>query len=152
MVGDARGLPFKDDCFDLVISHASMPHLFAPYRDHKTGEVIPIEGEVKERALQDVLRVLWEAYRVVKKRGQIRMSTFSESEIAEMVLTDKGERSQILENGEEKIISVPEDNKQMFDRVYLIKKALELFERQSGAKCIFKDEKSGGLIIIMKSL
>lgn len=40
--------------------------------------------------------------------------------------------------------------KQQFTRIKLVKEALEIFEKESGARCMFKDEERKGLIIIIK--
>lgn len=139
VLADARSLPFKNDAFDLVISHASMPHLFAPSTDYN-GKLIPIEGEVKQKALEDILSVFRESYRVAKSKGQIRMDTFSEKAIA----------LKIKNNSANPAFSVGPGVNQQLSRVKLIKEALALFEKESGARCMFKDEEKGGLIIIMK--
>lgn len=150
VVADARQLPLKDSTFDLVISHASMPHLFAPVSDENRN-FIPIEGRVKEEALENILSVFKEAYRVVKIGGQIRMSTLSE--------TEENYYKEIRENRETRVqkedgewIDLNEDTSynQQIARTQVIKEALDLFEKESGAQCLFKDERQGGLIIIKK--
>lgn len=146
VVSDARKLPFKDEAFDLVVSNASMPHLFAPYRDDN-DEVVPIEGEVEKNAINDILNVFKEAYRVVKKGGQVRMSTFSEQEIRNW---PRDSFTIVSDDGNEKEYNGSEDVAQMIDRVLLVKKALNIFEKKTGAKCFLKETKNSSLIIIMK--
>ncbi|MEN9552083.1 MAG: Methyltransferase domain [Candidatus Parcubacteria bacterium] len=68
IVTDARSLPFKDDSFDLVISHASMPHILVPQQ--KRGKwLTKIDGETREKTLEDVLDVFRESYRTLKVGG-----------------------------------------------------------------------------------
>ena len=122
-MSDARKLPFKDEAFDLVVSNASMPHLFAPYRDDN-DEVVPIEGEVEKNAINDILNVFKEAYRVVKKGGQVRMSTFSEQEIRNW---PRDSFTIVSDDGNEKEYNGSEDVAQMIDRVLLVKKSFEYF-------------------------
>ncbi len=140
VLADARSLPFKNDAFDLVISHASMPHLFAPTTD-LDGKLILIESEVKEKALEDILSVFRESYRVIKTQGQIRMDTLGEKAITL-------ELKKLLHENPSFITSPVFD--QQISRIKLIKEALGIFEKESGARCIFKDEEKGGLIIILK--
>lgn len=150
VVADARALPFKDSSFDLIVSHASMPHILVPYADEKWN-FIPLEGETKQKAINDVLRMLREVYRVTKNGGQIRMSTFSENE--EMARAHGGEYSDasgILSTGEVVPIDGDESLYQTLTRINLVKEALLIFEKESGAQCIFKDEVEGGLIIVIK--
>jgi SAM-dependent methyltransferase len=140
VVADARSLPFNETLFDLVISNASMPHLFAPYID-SDGVFIQIEGDIKKNSLEDILQVFRESYRVIKNGGQIRMSTFSEERFQIDVEKNKSGKKDPWDM---------QNSKQQLDRTLLLKEALEIFEQESGARCIFKDKKGKGLIIIMK--
>lgn len=150
VVADAKSLPFKAEAFDLVISHASMPHLFAPYRDDD-NKLVPIEGEIRRKTLEDITKLFREAYRVLKVGGQIRMSTFSENEELLAVRNRQRNKSGIT-TYEGMVIDEDEDSKQQIDRVKVVKEALAIFEQEvgSGARCMFKDEEHGGLIIIKK--
>lgn len=150
VVADARSLPFKGAAFDLVISHASMPHLFVPV-DNDEGNFIPIEGEVKEQVIGDILSVFRESYRVVKLGGQIRMSTLSEAEENYYKEIRYNRETQVQkENGEWIDLNEEASYHQQIARARAIKEALEIFEKESGAQCTFKEEKYGGLIIIKK--
>lgn len=149
VAADAKTLPFKNESFDLVISHASMPHLFVLGEDEEGNEV-PLEGDIAEKSRQDVFSLFQEVYRVLKVGGQARMSTFSEGEIKSMFQKGEFEGIEVLKNGE----WVPQNEegsvKYELSRVRIIKEVLSRFEKESGAQCIFKDDKRGGLIIIRK--
>lgn len=128
VAGDARKLPFKDESFDLVVSAASMPHLFAPYRDDITDELIPIIGVVKEKALEDILAVFRESYRVTKNKGQIRMGTFSDVELLKNSHNYLGKDFKYTDaQGIEKVHNSEDEFNQMLDRAFLIKEALTIF-------------------------
>jgi SAM-dependent methyltransferase len=153
VVADARTLPFKNEAFDLVISHASMPHLFAP-TDDDNREFVPIEGKVKEQALEDILSVFEEAYRVLKAGGQIRMNTFSEKEVEfyrKIRAGRTGDTEVKTDDGRWILLDEEKSDYQQIARIRVVKEALEIFEKESGARCMFKDEEHGGLIIILKA-
>jgi ubiquinone/menaquinone biosynthesis C-methylase UbiE len=72
VVADARSLPFSENTFDLIISHASMPHILST-EEAKDFNLIPAEEEKKQKVFEDILSVFREAYRVIKQGGQIRI-------------------------------------------------------------------------------
>lgn len=150
VVADARVLPFQEQAFDLVISHASMPHWFTPYRD-ADGKMTPIEGEAKRESIEDMLALFREVYRVLKKGGQIRMSTFSEKEELSNRRKRKG---RVFGRGvsNERMMYEEEMSHYQIARINLVKEALSIFEQEvgEGARCMFKDEEKGGLIVIVK--
>ncbi len=149
-IADVRALPFAENSFDLVVSHASMPHVLVPHIDDEQ-RLVPLDGEMRKKVIADVLSMFKESYRVVRKGGQIRMSTFSEKEL---ILDIKNGEYNGIEMETNAGTWVPldevESSNQTLDRIKLIKEVLLIFEKESGAKCIFKDEKRGGLIIISK--
>lgn len=134
VVADARSLPFKEGAFDLVISQASMPHVLVPSTDDK-GDPIKIEAEIEEGAVNGVISLFRETYRVLKSGGEIRFSTFSEKEMSDFKIETEQEKN---------------DLDQHLSRIFLIKKTLQKFKRDSGADCSFIDTEEGGLIIIKK--
>lgn len=133
--GDAKNLPFKDESFDLIISHSSMPHLLIKFEKEMQAEG-KLSTETKERILQDLLKLFREIYRATKQKGQIRMDTFCEKEKYTSDLSKDKEQSLLYEY--------------QLLRIDLMKEALDVFEKESGARCMFKDEEKGGLIIILK--
>lgn len=139
VIADARQLPFKDQVFDLVISEASMPHILIPSTHN---DFVEMEEPVKEKAHHDIVRVFTEAYRVLKPGGQIRMSTFSTKEVWKHV----GDR---VHNNMSPFLA--ESSLQQFKRINLVKDAMDAFEEETGARCMFKTNEQGGLIIIIKS-
>jgi ubiquinone/menaquinone biosynthesis C-methylase UbiE len=140
VVADARSLPFGDESFDIVISHASMPHILVPIKDKKRL-VVKFEGELKVKVMNDVLSVFRESYRTLKPGGQIRMSTF----------TTKSEWLHIADRISSGIRPfITKNSHNQFSRITLVKDALEVFENETGAMCTFKAEGGNGLIIIKK--
>lgn len=141
VVADAKVLPFKDESFDMVVSHASMPHVLVPQGD-KVKILVKFEGELKAKVMNDVLELFRESYRVLKPGGQIRMSTFS----------TKSEWSHISDRIRNSIKPfITKNSKNQFARISLVKDALEIFEKEMGAMCTFKGGEHNGLIIIKKS-
>lgn len=59
ITADVRDLPFEDNTFDTVISHASIPHIFSLYYDFgspESSEIIMKNYMLK--ALKEIIRVL----------------------------------------------------------------------------------------------
>lgn len=79
------------------------------------------------------------------------MSTFSEEEIVDDF--QKGSYYEIKWENEDdslRYVDPKEDLEQMLKRVSLVKEALALFEKETGAQCQFKGSKQNGLIVIRK--
>ena len=107
VVADARSLPFKNEAFDLIISHAAMPHVLIETSDHE-GNAVPLEGETLEAYKEDIFNFFIECYRVLKTDGQIRMSTFSEG----------AERSHIEDRRRNNLLPhITEVTRQQFTRI-----------------------------------
>ncbi|MDB5260687.1 MAG: Methyltransferase domain [Candidatus Nomurabacteria bacterium] len=138
VVADARHLPFKDNQFDLVMSKSSMPHVLAPH-EAEAGDLKPYNENERQEILKSILSVFREAYYVTKK--QVRLDTFSDAEINSHVEDRK--RNNLLPH-------VTELTTKSRERVSIVKEALSIFEAETGAQCVFKDEEKGGLIIITK--
>jgi ubiquinone/menaquinone biosynthesis C-methylase UbiE len=136
VAADAQQLPFKSDAFDLIISHNSMPHVVVPLE-----YLVEMDDFKKEETLNIFLNFFRESYRTLKKGGQVRMDTFSEKEIQEHFENRK--KNNLLP-------IITENGKAWLERTVLIKEALNLFEKESSAMCLFKDEVGGGLIVIIK--
>jgi ubiquinone/menaquinone biosynthesis C-methylase UbiE len=77
VVGNVDSMPFNDGEFDLVISHASVPHVYYLELDEEHPEEL-------EKKLQKVLR---EMIRVVKPGGQVRFGPIDEGKSFEIFAT-----------------------------------------------------------------
>ncbi len=135
IISDAKQLPFKDESFDLIISHAAMPHILIDFEKEMIEKGI-LTKKTEKALTQSLLEFFREVYRTVKQKGQIRLSTFCIKE-EYMTKLSKDKRKSLL-------------YQYQLLRIKLMKVALETLEKENGAKCIFKDEEKGGLIIIMK--
>lgn len=131
-IADARALPFKDDSFDLVVSHASMPHfLFQDNFDNTNSENPQIRERNREQIMKDIFAVFEEAIRVTNPGGQIRMSTISEN-------------PWVGKNREH-------FDKKRLEMLLLIKECIREIEIHMNVQITFKDNQGlHGLIIIRK--
>lgn len=128
-IADARALPFKDESFDLVVSHASMPHVLIKLQSDGFYNVnAEINEKTREQVMKDIFSVFEESIRVTKPGGQIRMSTFSENELW------------VGKNGEY-------FDKEQLEKILLIKECIKQIEIHMNVQITFKDT---GLIIIRK--
>lgn len=66
--GDARKLPFKDESFDIIIAHASVPNVYISLYSFE-------HPELSENEIQKAIRTSFnEITRVLKKGGEARLS------------------------------------------------------------------------------
>jgi len=143
VIGDATKLPLEDNSFNLIISNASMPHLFT----------LPPESDAPEKAIeqfleedystdimeQNIAAVFNEGYRCLKSGGEIRFASLEENFYLQPdveVLFDEGSTMNL-----EKI------NMYQNKRVAIIKKALNTFTLEHRVLSVYKDT---GLIVIKK--
>lgn len=140
VVADACTLPFLESSFDLIVSHNSIPYILGS-EEAEDFNLVSTEEERKQKISENIFSAFRETYRVIKQGGQIRMNTSSEAEVLSHIEDRRRNDLKPFET---------EDSLQKFARIRLVKEILSIFERETGARCIFKDGKKGGLIIISK--
>lgn len=128
-IADARALPFKDEAFDLVISHASMPHFLIRTDNNKLDKSETQAEEARRKIMKDIFAVFEEAIRVTKPGGQIRMSTLGNDSLR------TGKNGEYFDT-------------QKLEKVLLIKDCIREIELHMNVQITFKDAQ--GLIIIRK--
>lgn len=119
-----KTIPLESNFFDLIISNASMPVVLIGM-----NKLSPEEKVVILRNLSNLYK---ESFRMLKIGGEIRFSTYSEKET------------------ESEARYLDEIYYKSIYRIKLMKESFEEFKKETGIDYEFKDEESGGLIIIKK--
>lgn len=146
VIGDATQLPIKDESFDIIISHASMPHILVQEEVASEDEVDFLKEDYDlsniEKELEDLFS---ESYRVLKPSGQIRFSTIGWNSVSSPGIS--------FSSDENSPITKDKANDYQNKRVLIIKKALRFFEeKHSGVIVFFKElaDNPGSAVIIIK--
>ncbi len=66
--GDAKNLPFENESFDMIISHASIPNIFISLYSFEHPELS--ENEIRNAVKKSFNEII----RVLKKNGEVRIS------------------------------------------------------------------------------
>lgn len=134
--GDARMLPFKDEAFDVIISHAAVPHIFVQPREEGESDIDLLKEDYDISIIVDeVLMALEESYRCLKPGGQIRFSALSRNiELDEVDIHKPGLSKEIRS----KIIN---------KKVDILEKGIQFFEHKNHCLVLYKSTTSGVLII-----